>query len=450
MAHFNRPQDRGEFSIAILCALEIESDAVEAIFDEIWDGQDGYDIAPTDQNTYTTGRIGSHNVVLAYLPGMGKVASASVAAALSHSFPNIDLGLVVGICGAVPRPKKKGEIILGDVIISTGVVQFDFGRKFTTGFKTKDTTEDRLGRSTFRIRTFLRRLRGQYARKLLGKDTLKFLKELWMTEGFETHHYPGAEADTLFKPQYLHKHKSGACACVESEDAVCDQAKDSSCAELHCDKGETIERARLAKIWANSREDRAMRDPEPLPHFGSMASGDQVIRDASYRDQLAEEKDIIAFEMEGAGMWDNFPTVVIKGVCDYADSHKNKAWHPYAAAVAAACMKAFLGQWGSPRGKDATPAFMPEPGLKSEFTPTPTLTPEPESIPDFTPAPTPEPESISELANEPTHELESKPEPLPTPGPRLAPVNRTWSEPIEHYSAPIIPAFRQRLCTGSY
>jgi nucleoside phosphorylase len=51
---------------------------------------------------------------------------------------------------------------------------------------------------------------------------------------------------------------------------------------------------------------------------------------------------VIAFEMESAGAWDYLPTIVIKSVCDYADSHKNKEWQEYAAATAAACTKAFL------------------------------------------------------------------------------------------------------------
>jgi nucleoside phosphorylase len=49
--------------------------------------------------------------------------------------------------------------------------------------------------------------------------------------------------------------------------------------------------------------------------------------------------------MEGAGVWDQYPTVVIKAACDYADSHKNKDWQAYAAATAAACLKAFLIEW---------------------------------------------------------------------------------------------------------
>ena len=63
------------------------------------------------------------------------------------------------------------------------------------------------------------------------------------------------------------------------------------------------------------------------------------------RDEIAAKEEVIAFEMEGAGVWDHFPCLVIKGVCDYADSHKSKKWQNYAAAAAAACMKAFLEYW---------------------------------------------------------------------------------------------------------
>ena len=76
--------------------------------------------------------------------------------------------------------------------------------------------------------------------------------------------------------------------------------------------------------------------------------GDTVMKSGSHRDEIAKRDGIIAFEMEGAGVWDYFPSIVIKGVCDYADSHKNKQWQPYAAATAAACTKAFLEGW-SPR-----------------------------------------------------------------------------------------------------
>ncbi len=66
------------------------------------------------------------------------------------------------------------------------------------------------------------------------------------------------------------------------------------------------------------------------------------MKDGEDRDKIAKKFNIIAFEMESAGVWESFPCVVIKGVCDYADSHKNKKWQNYAAATAACCMKAFL------------------------------------------------------------------------------------------------------------
>ena len=43
------------------------------------------------------------------------------------------------------------------------------------------------------------------------------------------------------------------------------------------------------------------------------------------------------------GLVDTFPCLVIRGICDYADSHKNKIWQPYAAATAAAYAKELLG-----------------------------------------------------------------------------------------------------------
>lgn len=59
----------------------------------------------------------------------------------------------------------------------------------------------------------------------------------------------------------------------------------------------------------------------PAVHFGGLASGDQVIKSALHRERIAKEEEVINFEMEGAGLWDMIPTIVVKGVCDYADSH---------------------------------------------------------------------------------------------------------------------------------
>ncbi|CAG8342501.1 unnamed protein product [Penicillium nalgiovense] len=43
--------------------------------------------------------------------------------------------------------------------------------------------------------------------------------------------------------------------------------------------------------------------------------------------------------MEAAGLMNDFPCLVIRGICDYADSHKNKEWQGYAAIAVAAYAK---------------------------------------------------------------------------------------------------------------
>jgi len=82
---------------------------------------------------------------------------------------------------------------------------------------------------------------------------------------------------------------------------------------------------------------------EIMVHYGTVASGNQVIRDGVTRDQLNSELGgVLCFEMEAAGLMNSFPCLVIRGICDYADSHKNKKWQPYAAATAAAYAKELL------------------------------------------------------------------------------------------------------------
>ncbi|KAF4447597.1 kinesin light chain [Fusarium austroafricanum] len=68
------------------------------------------------------------------------------------------------------------------------------------------------------------------------------------------------------------------------------------------------------------------------------------------RDQIAAQHNLIAFEMEGAGAWDEVPCIVVKGICDYADSHKNKVWQDFAAATAAAVAKAILRRYAAHDG----------------------------------------------------------------------------------------------------
>ena len=314
-----RPTARADFEIAVICALPIEADAVEALFDHHWDDGPPYGKAAGDPNAYSPGAVGCHNVVLAHMPGMGKASAAAVATNCRASFPNIKLALIVGVCGVVPfRPSggDTAETVLGDIIISDGVIQYDLGRRLPEEFVPKDTLLDVLGRPNTEIRALLAKLKGLRGRKMLQSkiagylDVLREEPELAAT-------YPGAAQDRLFEATYRH---------------ITDGM---SCQECACD-GKLVSRVRL--------EQGVGQSPVQV-HFGLIASGDTVMKSGQDRDAIAQKTGAIGFEMEGAGVWDVFPCVVIKGACDYADSHKTKAWQRYAAAMAAACMKAFLGQW---------------------------------------------------------------------------------------------------------
>ncbi|KAL9573378.1 hypothetical protein ACKAV7_003063 [Fusarium commune] len=332
-----RPKSRDDFEIAIICALTLEADAVIASFDHHWDEDNGpsFGKARGDPNSYSTGVIGSHNVVLAHLPGMGKVAAGNIAAFCHMSFPNINLALVVGICGGAPWYEDT-PIFLGDVIISTGVVQYDFGRRFPDKFETKDTLSESLGRPNLEIRSLLAKLTTARQRQKMTRASREFIDRVPDT-------YPGRSRDILFPAGYRHKHQDSrectVCAsCHIDAEPVCSKALKASCEELGCDIKQAVRQI-------PSHRDK--REPGLMIHFGTFASGDTVMKSGKDRDQLIREKNVIGFEMESVGVWEVFPCIAIKSVCDYADSHKNKDWQAYSAVCAAACTKAFLGYWNS-------------------------------------------------------------------------------------------------------
>ncbi|GKZ17867.1 hypothetical protein AbraCBS73388_010807 [Aspergillus brasiliensis] len=315
------PSSREDFKITIICALTLEAKAVVQLFDAIYDENlDQYRKAPGDNNTYTLGSIGKYHVVLVYMPGAGKGYASSVATDVKRSYACLELALVVGVCGGVPYAKdqtfSQQDILLGDVIVSKGLVQYDLGRLHPTGFVRKNTALANLPRPRPEILSFLKKLEVYYERLIsrLHTHLAKVQKEF--PSG-----YPGAEKDRLFSPEYEH------------------QAKNCKCAEYtHYDDGIVARRGEYAR-----------QDQGTAVHFGLVASGDTVMVSAHDRDRISEIEDIIGFETEGAGVWEIIPCIVIKGVSYYADSHKTKEWEHFAAASAAACTRAIL---------DETPVYL--------------------------------------------------------------------------------------------
>lgn len=231
-----------------------------------------------------------------------------MATQLKATFKWIRFGLMVGIGGGVPS--QKNDIRLGDVVVSQpdqghgGVIQHDFGKVTPTGFKATgflNAPPQVLLAAVSKMRAS--HLRGrkqlnQYVSKACGKDELAdFARE-------------GAGPDDLFEASYNH-----------IEGPTCEQ----------CDTDH------LLKL-----EPRAKKN-EIVVHYGTIASSNQVMRDGIQRDHVSKDfGGVLCFEMEAAGLMMTFPCLVIRGIYDYADSHKSKRWQPYATLVAAACAKELL------------------------------------------------------------------------------------------------------------
>ncbi|KAJ5505069.1 hypothetical protein N7463_007943 [Penicillium fimorum] len=338
-----RPKSRKDFAIAIICALPIEADAVEALFDETYDRLGRvYGKQPGDTNAYINGRMDRHNVVLYYMPGMGKESAASVAATLRISYTEIQLALVVGICGGAPSPSPGRQIYLGDIIISDSVVTYDFGRQYPGGFRRKRDVKDILGRPNQEIRTLLAGLNASRSQiefqqqMLLNLHSLQQKETRWQHPGFD---------DILFDASYLHKHHTpspyGRCDCSTDNSPydICDKVLEIECHDLKCDKNQIIRRRSSTTLAKAS------------VHIGKVASADTVMKSGEHRDTITREERVLGFEMEATGVWDNIACIIVKGVCDYADSHKSKMWQCYAAATGASAAMAFLGYW-RPIGKN--------------------------------------------------------------------------------------------------
>ncbi|KAE8552344.1 hypothetical protein TMatcc_002383 [Talaromyces marneffei ATCC 18224] len=108
----------------------------EAMLDEKYEA---LPTQPKDQNTYTLGRIESHNIAIACLPlGVcGKPSASIVGLQIERALKSIRYSHMVGIRGGVPS--KDADIRLGNVVVSNptrdfrGVIQCDHGKTVSEG-----------------------------------------------------------------------------------------------------------------------------------------------------------------------------------------------------------------------------------------------------------------------------------------------------------------------------
>ncbi|KAH8691253.1 ankyrin repeat-containing domain protein [Talaromyces proteolyticus] len=296
-----------DYTMGWICPLEVEQVAALEMLDE---EHERLPQPPTDHNVYSLGSIASHNIVIAGLHQPGNNPAATVVTQMRMTFPNLRLGLLVGIGGGVPVKTDCGMIRLGDVVVSkpvgkhSGAVQYDHGKAKVGQF-------ERTGALAPPPAVLLNAAQDLAARRARSsKDPLKEnIKKIDTSiRGLQKYKYPGAEYDYLYPSDYIHE-KPGV-----------------SCAECGCDPSKRIQRM----------TDDNDNEPYIVVHRGTIASGELVVKSAMLRDSLAKEDGVLCFEMEAAGALADFPCIVIRGISDYCDSHKNDQWHGYAAMVAAA------------------------------------------------------------------------------------------------------------------
>ncbi|OJI83609.1 hypothetical protein ASPTUDRAFT_55637 [Aspergillus tubingensis CBS 134.48] len=295
-----------DYTVGIFCPLEVEICAIHYMLDEV------HKQTQSRTTRYVLGNLSGHSVVIATMPYTfrGKISTATAVSQLKQDFPNISHLLLVGIGGGIPT--QGVDVRLGDVVISTptgtnpGVVQYDLGTAYQDRFV---RAEQHLLPPPLEWLHAISRMKVTH--RMEGDNVDQFIEELHARCAHQAFVRPSIDTDTLFEPTYDH---------VEGE-ATCNQ----------CNRDRVTQRPPRS-------------DPtKPVIHYGLILSGDSEIKDAATRDQIAsDEGGAICFEMEAAAMMNDFPCLVIRGICDYADSHKNDVWHEYAAAAAAAVAKEIL------------------------------------------------------------------------------------------------------------
>ncbi|KAL4927607.1 nucleoside phosphorylase domain-containing protein [Aspergillus undulatus] len=261
-----------DYIVGWVCALPLELTAAIAMLDET---HPQLSRPESDQNAYALGSIAGHNSVIACLPSgvYRTVSPATVLSQMLATFPQLRFTLMVCIGGGVPIPSSGHDIRLGDVVVSKptescgGVVQYDLGKALQGSFF------EQIGSLNHPPQVLLTHMSLPQATMADSKDEDYHIIPLVQTaldhrpqliDEFSCH---GPQNDVLFNSLYPHNtgtEFSGAC--------------------LDCDQKQVVQRKPRTSM-------------EPRVHYGTIASGNQVIKDSETRDRLARELNVLCFEM---------------------------------------------------------------------------------------------------------------------------------------------------------
>jgi nucleoside phosphorylase len=300
-----------EYAVAWLAVLPIEAEAALAVLDNQHDGQ--FETGRGDDYIYIGGDINGHNVVIATWPegqNYGVGSAAALANQVKARFPNIWFALLVGVAAGLPNlfpkpPAQRRDIRLGDVLvcvpdkISVGIVHYDLGQDKEDGF----VLNGRQAETPAIIRSAI--------------SNIKLTKKKPFRSGNVFSEYLKA---------FQEKDEDNKFSCPsERDDQLFEATTDGNKPVKKLVKRDARDESERTRVW-----------------YGSIGSGNSLMRNCFQRDKLRDEHDLIGLEMEAAGIMNALPTGVVRGVCDYGDDLKNKDWQPYAAAVAAMYAKGIL------------------------------------------------------------------------------------------------------------
>lgn len=285
------------YTVAWIAPLEIEARAALLALDHRHEGR--FPMSRGDDYVFQAGDICGHNVIIATLPAgqeYGTGSAAALASQVKRFFPNLWFGLLVGVAAGLPDMDREPprDIRLGDVLVGlpnidhAGLVAYDLGKETgTSGLQLL-----RCGQILANTETVVRSAIGSIKLRA-PNDAEMFLPHYEAIKDEEHTHgtfeYPGEDLDMLYH------------AGDDGQDSLVQRTERPT--------------SKRTRVW-----------------YGTIGSGDKLVKHALVKHQLRDRYDLIGLEMEAAGMMNRIPVGVIRGVCDYADERKNKIWQPYASA----------------------------------------------------------------------------------------------------------------------
>ncbi|PQE30277.1 Ankyrin repeat protein [Rutstroemia sp. NJR-2017a WRK4] len=301
-----------EYQIGIICALATETIAVVGMLDN---RHATLKTPLSNEYAHHLGTMEGFSVTILCLPEIGTSSAAAAVSKMTAAFTSIKLVILVGVAGGIPPRVRKGDVI---VTVpdqrSSGVTQWDLSTATEGGqFAIKGS----LNRPPNFAIAAINLLKMKHVME--GTDRPKYL-EAFRTNypGLKKYHTPDQLQDNLYESDYIHVTAKGSGDTDNSGETCCQL----------CDRTKIVQRSPRGMVV----------------HYGAIATGNAVIRDAALRDKLNMNLGghVLAVEMEAGGLMNNFPCVVVRGICDYCDSHKDKTWQAHAATNAAVVAKELL------------------------------------------------------------------------------------------------------------